>query len=82
MNGQNASPTAEEDCKKKLAEIEERQAEFDQLWLQMSTGNTSGAARYRELRHILDDLRAEYHKHCGDLIESSSLPRKIVADWH
>jgi len=64
-----------------LAEIGERQAEFDQLWLQMSSGNTSGAARYRELRHILDDLRAEYRTTCGELIESSSLPPRVVADW-
>lgn len=81
MNDQNASPALGEDCRKKLAEIGERQAEFDQLWLQMSSGNTSGAARYRELRHILDDLRAEYRATCGELTESSSLPPRVVADW-
>jgi hypothetical protein len=81
MNDENASPAVGEDCEKRLAEIVERQAEFDQLWLQMSTGNTSGATRYRELRHILDDLRAEYRKTCGELTETSSLPPRVVADW-
>lgn len=82
MNDETAAPAAGDECERKRIEIEERQAEFDQLWLQMSTGNTSGAARYRELRHILDDARAEYRRTCGELNESSSLPRKIVADWH
>lgn len=82
MNEQSALPPGGEECSKKLAEIQERQAEFDQLWLQMSSGNTSGASRYRELRHMLAELRSEYRKTCGELSESSSLPRKIVADWH
>ena len=81
MNDQDASPAAGDDCKERLAEIEARQAEFDQVWLQMSSGNTSGAARYRELRHILGDLRAEYRKTCGELTESSSLPPRVIADW-
>jgi hypothetical protein len=79
----HTQPTeAADDCAGKLAEIEARQAEFDQLWLQMSTGNTANAARYRELRHILEDLRADYRSTCGELSETSSLPRHIVADWH
>ena len=82
MTDQSASPSDGDDCERRRVEIEERQAEFDQLWLQMSSGNTEGASRYRELRHILDDLRAEYRRSCGELRESSSLPRKIVADWH
>ena len=82
MTDQSASPPEGGECDKKLAQIEEHQAEFDRLWLQMSSGDSGGASRYRELRHILDDLRAEYRKTCGDLTESSSLPRKIVADWH
>lgn len=69
------------DCQRKLEEIEARQAEFDQLWLQMSSGNASGATRYRELRHILDELRTEYRATCGELRESSSLPPHVVADW-
>lgn len=82
MNDQSASPGAGDDCPKKLAEIEELQAEFDKLWLQMSAGNSSGAARYRELRHLLDDQRAEYRRTCGELNESSALPPSVVADWH
>lgn len=74
-----AAPSGE--CQEKLAEIQERQAEFDKLWLKMSSGDTSGAARYRELRHILDDMRAEYRKTCGQLSESSTLPPSVVADW-
>ena len=69
------------DCQEKLAEIQERQAEFDALWLKMSSGDTSGAARYRELRHVLDELRTQYRKTCGELTESSSLPSHVVADW-
>jgi hypothetical protein len=69
------------ECAQKRAEIDARQAEFDQLWLKMSQGDTSGAARYRELRHILDDLRSEYRRTCGELTESSSLPPHVLADW-
>lgn len=82
MNDHTESPESGDDCASKLAEIEARQAEFDQLWLQMSAGNTANGARYRELRHILDGLRAEYRSTCGELNETSSLPRRIVADWH
>jgi len=80
MNDQTASAGAG-DCAAKLAEIEEHQKEFDALWLKMSAGDTSNAARYRELRHILDDSRAEYRKTCGELSETTSLPPHIVADW-
>jgi len=69
------------DCEQRRTEIEARQKEFDALWLKMSQGDTSGAARYRELRHILDDLRVEYRKTCGELTESSSLPPSVVSDW-
>lgn len=81
MNDESTSPPGD-DCKQKLAGIEERQAEFDMLWQQMSTGNTAGATRYRELRKILDDLRADYHRTCGELSEGSTLPPRILADWH
>lgn len=69
------------ECEQKLAAITAHQGEFDQLWLKMSQGDTSGAARYRELRHILDGLRAEYSTTCGELKESSSLPAHVLADW-
>lgn len=79
MSDQTTS--ASSDCEAKRAEIEARQKEFDGLWLEMSSGNTANAARYRELRHILDELRAEYTETCGELKESTSLPPRIVADW-
>lgn len=81
MNDQTASAGEGDGCAAKLAEIEARQKEFDGLWLQMSVGNTANAARYRELRHILDGLRAEYRSSCGELSETTSLPPRIVADW-
>lgn len=81
MNEQAASAPGADECQKKLAQIQEHQAAFDKLWLRMSGGDTSGAARYRELRHILDDMRAEYRKTCGELNESSSLPPSVIADW-
>lgn len=81
MNDQAPANPGASDCEAKLAEIKERQEEFDALWLKMSSGDTSGAVRYRELRHVLDDLRAEYRKTCGELSESSNLPPSIIADW-
>ncbi len=82
MNEQTSPAAPGEDCEKKLAEIQERQSEFDKLWLRMSSGDTSGASRYRELRHTLDELRAEYRQTCGELNESSTLPKSVLADWH
>lgn len=81
MNDQTAG-TGEAECQEKLATIQERQAELDKLWLQMSGGDTSGAQRYRELRRTLDELRAEYRRTCGELTDSSTLPRSVLADWH
>jgi len=68
------------DCQALQAEIETLQAEFEGLWIRVSQGG-AGGGRYRELRHILDGLRARYASECGALIESSSLPRSITADW-
>lgn len=82
MNEQASAETAEDACRKKLAELTERQGERDALWLKMSAGDTSGAARFRELRGILDELRADYRKTCGELSETSDLPRSILQDWH
>lgn len=82
MSEQREQAAVGEDCQERLAEIRARQEEFDGLWLKMSGGDTSRAARYRELRRILDELRADYHRTCGDLKESSSLPPSVLADWH
>lgn len=68
------------DCEALQAEINTLQAEFEGLWIKVSQGGPGGA-RYRELRHILDDLRARFLKECGTPSESSTLPRSISADW-
>lgn len=68
------------DCEAMQAEINTLQAEFDGLWIKVSQGG-AGGERYRELRHILDDLRAQFKKSCGDPQETSTLPRSITSDW-
>lgn len=68
------------DCAALQAEINTLQTEFDGLWMKMSTGQ-GNPARYRELRHILDQKRADFLKSCGEPSESSTLPRSITADW-
>lgn len=68
------------DCAALQAEINTLQAEFDGLWMKMSVGQ-GNAARYRELRHILEDLRKAYVTKCGEPSETTSLPRSITADW-
>jgi hypothetical protein len=68
------------DCEAKQAEIDTLQAEFESLWIKVSQGG-AGGARYRELRHILDDLRKQYKETCGEPKESTTLPRSITADW-
>ena len=68
------------DCEALQAQIDELQAEFEKLWIQVSQGGAP-SARYRELRHILDELRARYVSTCGAPTESSSLPRSITSDW-
>lgn len=68
------------DCEALQAEINTLQAEFEGLWIKVSQGGPGGE-RYRELRHILDDLRARFLAECGKPSESSTLPRSIAADW-
>lgn len=68
------------DCPALQAEINALQAEFDGLWMKMSTGQ-GNPARYRELRHILEGLRKDYVTKCGAPSETTSLPRSITADW-
>ncbi len=45
------------DCEALRAEISTLQQEFEGLWLQVSAG-ASPTPRYRELRRIIDELRA------------------------
>ena len=68
------------DCTALQAEITALQTEFEALWLKMSGGG-GNPARYRELRHILDQKRADFQKTCGAPSESTTLPRSITADW-
>lgn len=68
------------DCEALRAEISTLQQEFEGLWLQVSAG-ASPTPRYRELRRIIDDLRAKATAECGPAHEDSSLPRSISADW-
>jgi hypothetical protein len=68
------------DCAAMQAEITELQTEFDGIWMKMSTGG-GNPVRYRELRHILDQKRAEFATKCGAPSETTTLPRSITADW-
>lgn len=68
------------DCEALRAEISTLQAEFEGLWLQVSAGALP-TPRYRELRRVIDGLRARYTASCGSLEEESKLPRHIVSDW-
>lgn len=68
------------DCEALQAKIDTLQAEFEGLWIKVSQGG-EGGARYRELRHILDDLRKQYKEQCGEPKEGTTLPRSITADW-
>ena len=68
------------DCEMKQAEIDMLQAEFENIWIKVSQGG-AGGERYRELRHILDDLRKQYKETCGQPKEGTTLPHSITADW-
>jgi hypothetical protein len=68
------------DCDALREEISTLQAEFEGLWLQVSAGSLP-TPRYRELRRMIDGLRATYTANCGSLEEESKLPRRIVSDW-
>jgi hypothetical protein len=67
-------------CTQRKVEIDRLQSEFEQLWLAISGGG-GDPARYRELRGELGDKRIAYNRDCGQLIEDTSLPRSVTADW-
>lgn len=67
-------------CAELKAEIDRMQGEFEQLWLSISAG-TGDRARYRTLRGEIAEMRDRYGRECGELQESSTLPRSVTADW-
>ncbi len=68
------------DCKTLREQIDTLNAEFEETWIAVSKGGTP-TPRYRELRRLLADLRAEYATKCGAPSETSSLPPHMVSDW-
>ena len=68
------------DCAALQARLTELHTEFEGLWLQVSQG-AAPTPRYRELRRILDDLRVQYRRECGEPAETTNLPRSITSDW-
>lgn len=68
-------------CAQLKAEIDALQKEFEQTWLAISAGG-GDPQKYRQLRQDLQDKRVEFNRECGTgLVEESSLPRSVTADW-
>jgi hypothetical protein len=68
-------------CTELKAEIDNLQKEFEQIWLTISAG-VGDPAKYRQLRHELQEKRIEYNRDCGTgLVEDSTLPRSVTSDW-
>jgi hypothetical protein len=70
-----------EGCQEARERIASAQQEFEQLWLAISSGQGGDRARFRELRGQLAVMRQEYRDQCGELVETSDLPRSVTADW-
>jgi hypothetical protein len=69
-------------CAEMKAQIEDLQKEFEQTWMAISAGG-GDPQKYRQLRQELQDKRIAYNRDCGTgLVEDSSLPRSVTADWH
>lgn len=68
-------------CAELKAEIDNLQKEFEQTWMAISSGG-GDPQKYRSLRHELQEKRIAYNRDCGTgLVEDSSLPRSVTADW-
>jgi hypothetical protein len=68
-------------CAELKTEIDNLQKEFEQTWLAISSGG-GDSTKYRQLRQDLQDKRIAYNRDCGSgLVEDSSLPRSVTADW-
>lgn len=68
------------ECAELRTQIDALNKEFEETWLAVSRGALP-TPRYRELRRLLDELRAKYAEACGAPSETSALPRSIVSDW-
>ncbi|MEX2548001.1 MAG: hypothetical protein WD830_09475 [Chloroflexota bacterium] len=68
-------------CTQLAAEIDALQTEFEQTWLQISAGG-GDPAKYRVLRQDLQEKRIAFNRECGTgLVQDSTLPRSVTADW-
>jgi hypothetical protein len=67
-------------CEALRTEIIDLQRKFEAMWLKVSSGQLP-TPEYRATRRKLDELRAQYGKECGTLVEESTLPRSVTADW-
>ena len=68
-------------CAELKTQIDDLQKQFEQTWMAISAGG-GDAQKYRQLRQELQDKRIQFNRECGtDLIEESSLPRSVTADW-
>ena len=67
-------------CAELKTEIDSLQKEFEQTWMAISAGG-GDPQRYRQLRQELQDKRIAYNRDCGGLVEDSTLPRSVTADW-
>lgn len=68
------------ECASLRTRIDTLNAEFEETWIAVSKGALP-TPRYREVRRLLADLRAEYATKCGAPSETSSLPPHMVSDW-
>jgi hypothetical protein len=72
---------ATDPCSQLKEEIDSLQKEFEQTWLTISSGG-GDPAKYRQLRHELQEKRIAFNRDCGSgLVEDSTLPRSVTADW-
>ncbi len=68
-------------CDELKAEIDKLQTEFEQTWLAISAGG-GDPAKFRVLRAELTDKRVAFNRECGTgIVQDSTLPRSVTADW-
>ena len=82
-DGQAAESTegSSDRCAELKAEIDTLQTEFEKTWLAISAGG-GDAMKYRQLRQELTDKRVAFNRECGTgIVQDSTLPRSVTADW-